>query len=162
MATIDTGLLVFSILLLHTVMYKYGYCCLLTKLYPTLLWPHGLYFTRLLHLWHFPGKNTGVGCHFLIQGIFPTQGSNPHLLHWQVDSLPLSHQRSPQVWISVQFSRYVDCSCRINSKCTLSCCNTCHVCELIWACLSCSKSEHNLTVKNGWRRFGTYIQWHAT
>ena len=28
----------------------------------------------------FPGKNTGVGCHFLLQGIFPTQGSNPHLL----------------------------------------------------------------------------------
>ena len=30
-----------------------------------------------------PGKNTGVGCHFLLQGIFPTQGLNPHLLHWQ-------------------------------------------------------------------------------
>ena len=38
-----------------------------------------------------PGKNTGVGCHVLLQGIFPTQGPNPHLLHWQVDSLPLSH-----------------------------------------------------------------------
>ena len=39
-------------------------------------------------------KNTGVGCHFLLQEIFPTQGSNPHLLrllHWQADSLPLSH-----------------------------------------------------------------------
>ena len=34
--------------------------------------------------WGFPGKNTGVGCHFLLQGIFPTQGSNPRLLHWQV------------------------------------------------------------------------------
>ena len=36
-------------------------------------------------------KNTGVGCHFLLQGIFPTQGSKPHLLHllhWQVGSLP--------------------------------------------------------------------------
>ena len=32
--------------------------------------------------------------HFLLQGIFLTQGSNPHLLHWQVDSLPLSHLRS--------------------------------------------------------------------
>ena len=30
-----------------------------------------------------------MGCHFLLQGIFPTQGSNPCLLHWQVDSLPL-------------------------------------------------------------------------
>ena len=34
-----------------------------------------------------PGKNTGVGCHFLLQGIFPDQGSNPCLLHWWVDSL---------------------------------------------------------------------------
>ena len=38
---------------------------------------------------------TGVGCHFLLQGIFPTQGSNPCLLHWQADSLPLRHHRSP-------------------------------------------------------------------
>ena len=42
-----------------------------------------------------PGKNSGVGCHFLLQGIFPTQGSNQHLMHWQVDSLPLSLQGSP-------------------------------------------------------------------
>ena len=34
----------------------------------------------------FPGKNTGVGCHFLLQGIFPTQGWNRHLLRWQADS----------------------------------------------------------------------------
>ena len=31
--------------------------------------------------WNFPGKSTGVGCHFLLQGIFPTQGSNPGLPH---------------------------------------------------------------------------------
>ena len=37
-----------------------------------------------------PGKNSGVGCHFLLQGIFPTQGLNPCLLHWQAGSLPLS------------------------------------------------------------------------
>ena len=45
-----------------------------------------------------PGKNTGVGCYALLQGIFPTQGSNSHLLrllHWQADSFPLSHQGSP-------------------------------------------------------------------
>ena len=46
-------------------------------------------------LWHSPGKNTRVGCHFLLQGIFPTQGSNPRVLCWQVDSLPLSYQGSP-------------------------------------------------------------------
>ena len=46
----------------------------------------------LLCPWDSPGKNTGVGCHFLLQRIFPTQGSNPCLLRWQVDSLPLCHQ----------------------------------------------------------------------
>ena len=35
--------------------------------------PHGLYPTRLLHPWNFLGKSTGVGCHFLLQGIFLTQ-----------------------------------------------------------------------------------------
>ena len=45
---------------------------------------------RLLFPWDFPGKNAEVGCYFLIQGIFPAQGSNTHLLHWQADSLPLS------------------------------------------------------------------------
>ena len=51
--------------------------------------------------WNFPGKNTGVGCHlFLPPGTLPDPGSNPHflhLLHWQADSLPLSHLRSPIV-----------------------------------------------------------------
>ena len=47
--------------------------------------------TRLLCPWDSPDKNTGVGCHALIQGTFSTQGSNPGLLHWQADSLPLSH-----------------------------------------------------------------------
>ena len=55
---------------------------------------HGLSLARLLRPWHFPGKNTGVGCHFLLQGIFPTQGSNLHLLHCR-RTLPLSHQGSP-------------------------------------------------------------------
>ena len=43
--------------------------------------------TRLLHPWDFPGKNTGMGCHFLLSGIFLTQGSNPRLL-----SLPSCRQ----------------------------------------------------------------------
>ena len=47
--------------------------------------------------WDFPGKNNGVGYHFLLQGIFLTQGLNLYLLHWQVDSLPLSHLGSPNV-----------------------------------------------------------------
>ena len=52
--------------------------------------------------WDFPGKNTGVGCHFFLQGIFPTQGLNLRLLcllHWQVNSLPLSHRET--LWYMV-------------------------------------------------------------
>ena len=44
-----------------------------------------------------PGKNAGVGCHALLQGIFPTQGSNPDLPHCRWILYHLSHQRSPQV-----------------------------------------------------------------
>ena len=54
---------------------------------------------QVLCPWDSPGKITGVGCHFLLQGIFLTPGSNPHLLcllRWQADSLPLSHLGSPQ------------------------------------------------------------------
>ena len=40
-----------------------------------------------------------MDCHFLLQGIFLTQGSNPHLLYWQVDSLLLHHLGSPKFWI---------------------------------------------------------------
>ena len=42
----------------------------------------GLQPAGLLCPWDSPGKNTGVGCHFLLQGTFPTQGSNPRLLQF--------------------------------------------------------------------------------
>ena len=45
------------------------------------LLPYGLKPFRLLCPWDSSGKNTGVGCHFLFQGIFPTQGSNPGIPH---------------------------------------------------------------------------------
>ena len=48
--------------------------------------------------WDCPGKNSGVGCHALLQGIFLTQGSNPrlfYLLHWQAGSLPLALPGKP-------------------------------------------------------------------
>ena len=57
--------------------------------------PGGGHGNPLLCPWDFPGKNTAVDCHFLLQGIFLTQGLNPCLLHWQANSLPLSHQGSP-------------------------------------------------------------------
>ena len=72
-----------------------GFYCLVAKSCPTLLQLHGPYSARLLYPWDFPYKNTGVGCHFLLPGIFPTQGSNLCLLHRQVDYLPLSQQGSP-------------------------------------------------------------------
>ena len=59
-------------------------------------WPHGLEPARLLCPWNSPGKNPGVGCHALLQGIFPTHGLSPHLLgllHWQVGSLLVVPQR---------------------------------------------------------------------
>ena len=58
--------------------------------------PHGLLPTGLLCPWDFPGKNTGVGCHALLQGVFPTQGLNPGLLHCRQSLYGLSYQGSPQ------------------------------------------------------------------
>ena len=58
---------------------------------------HGVQSTRLLCPWNSLGKNTGVGCHSLLQGIFPIQGSNPSLLnckqvlyHWATREAPAS------------------------------------------------------------------------
>ena len=51
--------------------------------------------TMLLCPWNSPGRNTGVGCHFLLQGIFPTQGSNLGLLHCRQILYYLSHKGSP-------------------------------------------------------------------
>ena len=62
------------------------------------LQPHRLQPTRLLCPWDSPGKSSGVGCHFLFQGIFPTRGQNPCLLHWQAGFawfFFFNHQGSP-------------------------------------------------------------------
>ena len=58
------------------------------------LQPNGLQSTRLLCPWIFPGKSTRVGCHFLLQGIFLTQGLNLGLLHCRQILYSLSHQGS--------------------------------------------------------------------
>ena len=58
---------------------------------------------RLPCPWNFPGKNTGADCHFLLQGVFLTQGTNLRLLcllRWQADSSPLHHLGSPDVVIT--------------------------------------------------------------
>ena len=58
------------------------------------LQPNGLGLTRLFCPWDSPGKNTGVDCHFLLQGIFLTQGSNLGLLHCRQTLYHLSHHGS--------------------------------------------------------------------
>ena len=59
--------------------------------------------TRLLHPWDFPGKNTAVGCHFLLQGIFPTQGTEPGLLHCRQILDHLNHQGYSTLYCKIDF-----------------------------------------------------------
>ena len=69
------------------------------------LWS-GLQPARLPCPWDSPGKNTGVGCHALLQGIFLTQGSNRHLLrlpHWQAGSVPLVPLEKPSLFVGQMF-----------------------------------------------------------
>ena len=63
--------------------------------------PHGLYSP-----WDSPGQTTGVGGLSLLQGIFPTQGSNPGLLHCRWFLYQMSHQGSPRIleWVAFPFS----------------------------------------------------------
>ena len=66
------------------------------------LQPHGLHSP-----WNSPAQNTGVGSLSLLQGIFPTQGSNPGLLHWRRILYQLSHKGSPRIleWVAYPFSK---------------------------------------------------------
>ena len=72
---------------------------------------HGLQPARLLCPWDSPGKNTRVGCHALLQGIFPTQGASSGLLHCRQILYCLSHQGSPRIveWVAYPFSRGTSC-----------------------------------------------------
>ena len=72
-------------------------CCLVAKLWLTLLQAPELQHTKLLYPWNFPGKNIGMGCHFLLQGICPTQVSNLGHLQYKQVLYHLSHRRSP-IW----------------------------------------------------------------
>ena len=66
------------------------------------LWPHGLYSP-----WNSPGQNTGLGALSLLQGIFPTQGLKPGLLHCRRILHQLSHKGSPRIleWVAYPFFR---------------------------------------------------------
>ena len=81
------------------------------------LQPHGL--PMLLCPWDSPGKNTGVRCHALLQGLFLTQGLNPHLLHllhWQAGSsslvppgkpLPMTHTLNLLTMSQISFCSFL-------------------------------------------------------
>ena len=69
-------------------------CVLSCSVVSNSLQSHELQPTKLLCPQDFPGRNTGAGCHFPLQGIVHIQRSNLHLLHWQADSLPQSHRGS--------------------------------------------------------------------
>ena len=71
------------------------------------LWLHGLYSARLLDPWNSPGRNTAVCNLSFLQGIFPTQGSNPGILHCRQILYHLSHQGRPRImeWEACPFSK---------------------------------------------------------
>ena len=84
--------LIYTLSLASADMVSCTCCWCLAKSGWTLLQPCWLQPARLLCPSDSPGKNTGVGCHVLLQGIFPTQGLNLWHLYWQEATLPLSHQ----------------------------------------------------------------------
>ena len=81
----NTGIMFVQLLGGHKYRYIDCCCCLVAKSCLTLCDPWTVAY-QTPRPWDFPGKNAGVGCRFLLQGIFLTQGLNPcllHLLHWQ-------------------------------------------------------------------------------
>ena len=70
--------------------------------------------------WNSPGQNTGLGSLSLLQGIFPTQGSNPGLLHYRQILYQLSYKGSPRIleWIAYPFSSG---SSRLRNQTGVSC-----------------------------------------
>ena len=102
------------------------YCCLGTKSCLILLWPHGLQPTRLLCPWDFPGKKTGVGCHFLLQII--------SLFYW----------KEVMKMQSILFIMYLICCCSVAQSCPTPCCpmdcSTPGCCPLLLSPRVCSDS----------------------
>ena len=73
---------------------NYTLMCVSHSVMSNSLQPHGLWPTKLLCLWGYPGKNTGVDCHSLLQRTFPIQGLNPGLLHCR----QIKCKRTDRVW----------------------------------------------------------------
>ena len=80
-------------------------CCSVTQSCPTICHPMNCSPPGSFVHRNFPGKNTGVGCHALLHRIFPTQGSNPGLLHCRWIFYQLSHQGSPRAVVSSNITK---------------------------------------------------------
>ena len=83
-----------------SVFLSFGFVCISLSVVFDSLGPHGLWPARFSCLWYSPGKNTGVDCHSLLQRNFPTQGSNPCLLHHRQVLYRLSYREV--LWINTQ------------------------------------------------------------
>ena len=95
---------------IERIAWKHIHCavlCLVAQWCPTLCDPMDCSLLGFSVHRDSPGKNTGVGCHAFLQGVFLTQGSNPGLSHCSQILYHLSHQRSPGIleWVSYPFSR---------------------------------------------------------
>ena len=91
-----------------------------------------------LRPWGFPGKSTGVGCHFLLQGIFPTQGLYPGLLHCRQMLYHLSHQGWQRESIKKLGWLHLDSNRGGKQFCLRICsCRTVLYCYYFWLCCLC-------------------------
>ena len=94
-------------------------CCWVASVVSDSVRPHRRQPARLPRPWDSPGKNTGVGHHALLQGIFPTQGSNPGLLHCRQILYQLSHQGSLYTCMNMCVKAYLLCTHEIISHWTI-------------------------------------------
>ena len=116
------------------------------------LWPYRLWPTRLLCPLNYPSKNTRADYHAFLQGIFPTQGSNPSLLHCKADSLPPELPGKPFILVGIPqseelFSWNSEISLLISLQCVCVCMlmsiSVCtHAYLPLHKCVSCRKGSH--------------------
>ena len=113
------------------------------------LGPHGLYSP-----WNSPGQNTGVGSLFLLQRIFPTQGSNPGLLHFRQILYQLSHKEIPRTlgWVAYPFSS-ISSWPRNRTRDLLHCRQILY--SLPWAI----REAHVLLLRTGFRMPAYHLEW---
>ena len=99
----------------HFFRFFFPIACKVASIMSKLLQPYRLQPSRLLCPRDSSDKNTGVGCHALLQGIFLTLGSNLHLLHWQAGSLPLAPPGKPRSLLVIIYMCVCVCVCEYQS-----------------------------------------------